>query len=346
MLEDHLLSPGESVKIAIQCLCVLSHIDHDLVEASTGHILANFLTVLQSPHGESLAIPGREFLSLALSFHTKTRTLPVHISRLINSCTPPPQLSSPSIRTYYDGLVASPALAFDHLNKLSMAVRTFITPGQTFEIARRVLDMLQEIWKRFYDVEKAAAADRGQGPRKKRRTSQSFVNVRKEDADADADAITFMLAARIVGTVLTSLPLHTITEVEQARVKSMVAESLSGFVREAILAGIDAVASDRSDRRRDVWATQVVAAAALRLRYTMKSSGHALDGLDDQIDFDKLATTIPQVDDCLPEYSIEIVSLIALGSHLAYSRNYSFVIYHTTDLIVTSSSDKSYLTQL
>jgi hypothetical protein len=332
------------VKIAIQCLCVLSRIDHDLVEASTGHILAKFLTVLQSPHGESLATPTREFLSLSLSFHTKTRTLPTHISRLINSCAPPPQLSSPSIRTFYDGLVASPALALGHLNKLSMAVRTFITPGQTFEIARRVIDMLQEIWKRFRDVEKAVTADRGQGPRKKRRTSQSSVIAGKEDADADA--VTFVLATRIVGTVLTSLPLHTTTEAEQARVKSTVAESLAGFVREAILAGTDAVTSGRSDRRRDVWATQVVAAAALRLQYILQSSGYALDGHDDQNDFDKLVAAILQADDCLPEYSIEIVSLNALRSHLAYSRNKSFVIYRTTDLIATSSSNKSYLTPL
>jgi len=332
------------VKIAIQCLCVLSRIDHDLVEASTGHILAKFLTVLQSPHGESLATPTREFLSLALSFHTKTRTLPAHISRLIHSCAPPPQLSSASIRTFYDGLVASPALALDHLNKLSMAVRTFITPGQTFEIARRVLDMLQEIWKRFRDVEMAATADRGQGPRKKRRTSQCSVNAGKEDADADA--VTFVLATRIVGMVLTSLPLHTITEAEQARVKSTVADSLTGFVREAILAGTDAVTSGRSDRGRDVWALQVVAASALRLRHMLRSSGHALDDYDVQNDFDKLAAAMLQVDDCLPEYSIEIVSLNALVSHLAYSWDESFVIYRTTDLIVTSSSNKSYLTPL
>lgn len=326
------------MKIAIQCLCVLSRVDHDLVEASTGQILAKILTVLPTPNRESLATQIREFLSLALSFHTKTRTLPTHISRLINSCAPPPQLFSPSIRAFYDELVASPALALNHLNSLSMAVRTFITPGQTFEIARQVLDMLQEIWKRFYDIEKTRAADRGQGPRKKRRISQSFVNAGKEDVDADV--VTFVLATRIVGTVLTSLPLHTITRTDQARVKYTVADSLAGFVREAILAGTDAVTSDRSDRGRDVWATQVVAAAALRLLYMLRSSGYALDGHDDQNDFDKLVAAIFQVDDCLPEYSIEIVSLNALGSHLVYSWNKSFVIYCTTDRIVTSSSNK------
>ncbi len=264
---------------------MLSRIDHDLVETFTGPILTKFLTVLQSSHGESLATPAREFLSLALSFHMKTRTLPAHISRLINSSTPPPQHSSPSVRSFYDGLVASPALSLDHLNKLSMAVRTFITPGQTLATTRQVLDMLQEIWKRFREGEKAAVAEFGQRPRKKRRMSQSFGNAGKEDA------------------------VHTITEAEQARVKSTVVESLASFIREAVLAGTDAMTSGSSNREGDIWAIQVVAAAALRLRYMLRSSGHAFDGLDDQDDLNKLVAAVLQVDDCLPEYSIEIVSL-------------------------------------
>ena len=187
-----------------------------------------------------------------------------------------------------------------------MAIRTFITPGQTLDTARQVLVMLQEIWERFRDLERAAAADRGRGARKKRRTSQNAVNAGKEDADTGA--VTFMLAARIATTVLTSLPLHTISEAEQARVKSTVEESLASFLREAIPARTDTITSGGSDRECDVWATQVVAAAALRLRYMLQLSGHSLDGLDDQNDFDKLVAVL-QVDDCLPEYKIEIVSL-------------------------------------
>lgn len=328
--------------MAIQCLCVLSRIDHDLVEASTSHILAKFLTVLQSPHGEFLATPAREFLSLALSFHSKTRTLPAHISHSIDSCASPPQSSSPSIRTFYDGLVASPVLTLDHLNKLSMAVRTFITPGQTLDTARRVLVKLQEIWERFRDAEKAAAAaERGKGARKKRRTSQIILNAGNEDADARA--LTFVLAARIVAIVLTSLPLHTIAEAERARAKSTIVVSLAGFLREAILAGTDIITSGGGDRGRDVWATQIVAAAALRLRYTLQLSGHTLDGLDDQNDFENLVAAVLQVDNCLPEYSIEIVSF----THWDHTRRTheieSFVTYCTPDLIVTSSSNKSYL---
>jgi hypothetical protein len=326
--------------MAIQCLCVLSRIDHDLVEASTSHILPKFLTVLQSPHGEFLAIPAREFLSLALSFHAKTRTLPAHISHLIDSCAPQ-QFSSPSTRTIYDGLVASPALALDHLNKLSMAVRTFITPGQTLDTARRVLVMLQEIWERFRDIEKAAAADRGKVARKKRRTSQNIVSAGNEDADARA--VTFVLAARIVAVVLTSLPLHTITEAERARAKSTVVVSLDGFLREAILAGTGTITSRGSDGGRDVWATQVVAAAALRLRYTLQLSGHTPDSLDDRNDFENLVAAILQVDNCLPEYSIENVSLTHWDHSLRAHEIESFVTYCTPDFIVTPSSNKSYL---
>jgi len=297
----------DSVQIAVQCLCVLSRIDHDLVEESTGHILSTFPSVLQSPPGNSLAIPAHEFLSLALSFHTKTRTLPIHIFRLMDSCTvPPSHISSLSIRASYDGFVASPAFSLSHLNKLSMAMRTFITPGQTLDTARQVLVVLQGIWERFRDMERKVAADHGRGSRKKRRTSEGSANTGREDVAAGG--VTFMLAARIATTVLTSLPLHTIPETEQAKVKTAVRESATGFIRDAILAGTDVTVVESQDDGRDAWATQVVAAAALRLRYMLEMSGHARYDLGNQNDLDDLAAAVLKVDDCLPEYGVEIVS--------------------------------------
>lgn len=296
---------GGTVQIAIQCLCVLSRIDYDLVEASTSRILPKFLTLHQSSRGDLTANYAHEFLSLSLSFHTKTRTLPVHISHLIDSCTQLLHLSSLSIRASYDGLVASPALTMSHLNKLSRAVRTFITPGQTLDTARQVLAALREIWEHFRDMEKVAAADRGRGARKKRRIPETS-NAGK--ADPDVGAVTFTLAARIAMTVLTSLPLHTITEAEQAQLKTTVTESLAGFVREAILTGTGAIISGSSERERDAWAIQVVAAAALRLSYMLQLSGRVRYGHNDQNDLGELAAAGLKVDDCLPEFYVEIVS--------------------------------------
>jgi hypothetical protein len=337
-------SSDESVQIAIQCLCVLSRIDHDLVKDSTRHILPKFLTVLQSPHGESLATHANEYLSLALSFHTKTRTLPIHISHLIDSCTQPaPHSSSLSIRASYDRLVASPVLTMSHLSKLSMAVRIYITPGQTLDTASQVLVVLRGIWERFRDMEKAAAADRGLGQRKKRRISETSSNAGKEDAAAAAAAVTFMLVARIAATVLTSLPLHTITEAEQAKAKAIVANSLTGFVREAILTGTDVVISGSSDQGRDDWSTQIVAAAALRLQYMLQTSGHARYSPNDQNDLGELVAASLKFDDCLPEYSVEIVSQMFMIHTQRTHVIHSSVTYCTMNLIVTSSSSKSFL---
>jgi hypothetical protein len=294
----------------VQCLCVLSRIDHDLVEATTSRILSRFLTVPQSLRGEYVATPAHEFLSLALSYHTKTRTLPVHISRLVDSCALPSlYLSSLSLRTSYDGLVASPVLTKGHLDRLSNAVRTFITPGQTLDTARRVVVMLRDIWDRFHDVEKATIADHERGARKKRRTSTSESPRRAREEDADAAAVTFVLAARIAAVVLSSLPLHTATEAEQAKVQAIVTESLGGFVREARLAGTEAAISGSGDRRHDMWAAQVVAAAALRFLYTLQMSAHAQHLPGDQIALGDQIAAILKVDGCLPEYRVEIVSL-------------------------------------
>jgi len=323
---------------------VLSRIDHDLVEASTSHILPKFLTLHQASHGEFLENHAHEFLSLALSFHAKTRTLPVYISHLIDSCIQlPPYFASLPMQASYDGLVASPALTMNHLNKLSMSVRIFITPGQTLDTARQVLAVLREIWERFRDMEKAAAADHGRGTRKRRRISETSSSGGK--GDAGAGAVTFMLAARIATAVLTSLPLHTITEAEQAQVKTAVSESLAGFVREAILAGTSAIISGSSDRGGDAWATQVVAAAALRLQYMLQmSAGHARYGLYDQNDLDELAASALKVDDCLPEYNVEIVSLTYSGHSQRTHRVQSSVTCCTTNLVGTSSSSKYFLT--
>ncbi|KAI0252608.1 hypothetical protein BJV78DRAFT_324558 [Lactifluus subvellereus] len=297
----------ENVQIAVQCLCVLSRIDHDLLEAVTSRILSKFLTVLQPPREEYPVTPAHEFLFLALSYHSKTRTLPVHISRLVDSCAlPSPYLSSLSIRTSYDGLVASPALTTSHLDRLSKAVRTFITPGQTLDTARRVIDMLRDIWERFHDVEKASAADYERGARKKRRTSISESTRKAREEDADAPAVSFVLATRIVAVVLSSLPLHTVTEAEQAKVQAIVTESFDGFVREAIRASTDAAISGSSDRRRDVWAAQVVGAAALRLLYTLQMSVPARHLPSDQNDLGDLAAAVLKVDGTLPEYGVEI----------------------------------------
>ncbi|KAI0307580.1 hypothetical protein B0F90DRAFT_24804 [Multifurca ochricompacta] len=169
-----LTSPNhENVRTAIQCLCLLSRIDHDLVEDSTSRILAKFPIIFQW-RGGPLDAPVHELLSLALSYHTRTRTLPAHISRLLmDSCTIPPFLPPSSMRISYDSLVASPVFTRDHLNKLSKAVRTFITPGQTLDTARRVIVMLRDTWRRFWDAEKAVATDCEMEARKKRRTSES-----------------------------------------------------------------------------------------------------------------------------------------------------------------------------
>lgn len=228
-----------------------------------------------------------------------------------------------------------------HLSKLSMAVRIYITPGQTLDTARQVLVVLRGIWERFRDMEKAVAADRGRGQRKKRRISATSSNAGKEDAAASA--VTFMLVARIAATVLTSLPLHTITEAEQAKAKTIVANSLTGFVREAILTGTNVVIFESSDRGGDDWSTQIVAAAALRLQYMLQTSGHALYGPNDQNDLGELVAAGLKFDDCLPEYSVEIVSQMLMVHTQRTHVIHSSVTYCTMNLIVTSSSSKSFL---
>ncbi|KAH9060868.1 Urb2/Npa2 family-domain-containing protein [Lactarius vividus] len=301
-----------NIQLAIQCLCVLSRIDHSFVEASTGRILSTIFTICQSSGGKSFAEPAHEFLSLTLSYHSKTRTLPIHISRLVESCTVPyPHIPSFPVRTSYDELAASPVLTASHLDKLSKAVRTFITPGQIFDTATQALFTLRDIWKTVRDMENASTGGREPHARKKRRTTGRS---EKAKEDADANAVTFAFAARIAATVLSSLPLHSATDAVQMEVQATVEGSLDGFVREAILMGASAAVS--GDTSGNIWAAQVVAAAALRLRYLLQSSVQACYTPDYQSDSEGLFAEVLAVENRLPEYSVEIFRhLFQHGSH-------------------------------
>jgi hypothetical protein len=205
----------------------------------------------------------------------------------------------------YDQLVASPILTTSHLDKLSKAVRTFITPGQTLDTATRVLVTLRDIWERVHDVENVSVVGREHHARKKRRTTGRS---EKAKEDVDANGVTFVLAARIAATVLSSLPLHSATEAVQREVQATVKGSLDGFIREAILAGANATVSAGTDGRHNIWAAQVVAAAALRLQYLLQLSVHARYPLNYQSDSEGLFAEVLAVEDRLPEYSVEIVS--------------------------------------
>ncbi len=205
----------------------------------------------------------------------------------------------------YDELAASPILTTSHMDKLSKAVQTFITPGQILDMATRVLVMLRDIWERVCDVENVSAVGREHHARKKRRTTGRS---EKAKGDVDSNGVTFALAARIAAIVLSSLPLHSATEAVQREVQATVKGSLDGFVREAILIGQNAAVSGGTDGRHNIWAAQVVAAAALRLRYLLQLSVHARYTPDYQSDSEGLFAEVLVVEDRLPEYSVEIVS--------------------------------------
>lgn len=225
----------------------------------------------------------------------------------MDSCTvPPPHTSSFPVRMSYDELAASPILTTSHLDKLSKAVRTYITPGQTLDTAKRVLVILRDIRKKVRDGENVSAVSQEHHARKKRRKTG---HVEKAKEDVDAYGVTFVLAARIAATVLSSLPLHSTAEAVQKEVQATVKESLDSFIREATLAGATATVSRGTDGRHNIWAAQVVAAAALRLRYLLQSSVHAWYTTNNQSDSEGLFAQVLAVEDRLPEYSVEIVSL-------------------------------------
>ncbi|TFY75108.1 hypothetical protein EWM64_g8905, partial [Hericium alpestre] len=105
---------GANIDVVFETLCVLTRIDHDLIDPSIPSIIPRILTDSCPSTG-----PSAQLLSIILTYHNTTRTLPTHLSRILASLLQPPPTAH--IPTFYTHATASPLLAHGHLDKLARA---------------------------------------------------------------------------------------------------------------------------------------------------------------------------------------------------------------------------------
>lgn len=138
-------------------------------------------------------------------------------------------------------------------------MRNFVTPGQVLETIGDVSGRLREAYRRFVESGAKHAADRGDGPRKKRKKGALLPS--EDLSEIEYHAISFVLVAKVMVAVLRSLPLHTVT----GEVRSE-AEQLIGEVHATVAVRALADGFDKSDRTGS-WAWQLVLGGALHLHY-------------------------------------------------------------------------------
>ncbi|KAI0067870.1 hypothetical protein BV25DRAFT_1876669 [Artomyces pyxidatus] len=320
-----------SPQAATECLCVLSRIDHDLVDPFVEAIILKFLNTSQvsrDTFASSSSVPASDFLSLLLSYHIKTRTIPAHLSRLLSSfASPLPSDSHP--REYYQHLMASPVFSEGHLEQLSRAVHTFITPGQTLSTAQDILVAFQTAWNAYQEAELAGAADLGIGARKKRRKSEQTLKVAK-NFDAEASAISFVLVSRVVAVVLKSLPLQTVTDGVQDSIRVAIRDVFDSVIVDAISTALERTAVDGESKARnrdeEVWSTHVSGAAALRCGYIVQMTGNLRSSPMSWEPLEQKLVGVCVSQELLPELRVEIYRSL-LGKTAITETFYSEILF-------------------
>ncbi len=236
-----------------------------------------------------------QYLQLLLEYDSKTRDLPsaiVHVSEAF---------SVPHLERIPDGPLAayrlassSPLTSQPFLDKLARAVHNFLTPGQVLETISDVSRSLKDAYECFVERDAGQSADRGGGPRKKRRKSAAQPS--NDYSDSEYHAISFALIARNMTVVLRSLPLHSLTHDTRAEAERSVREVYAAVATRALVDGLGNI--DRSGSQP--W--QFIVIGALRLHYGLARApalrlelplGHEL--LSDMLKCVSSACVIPEV---------------------------------------------------
>ncbi|KAJ7169665.1 Urb2/Npa2 family-domain-containing protein [Mycena filopes] len=207
------------------------------------------------------------FLELLLEYHVKTRTMHTYIETLFTAVAARSQKVQPLVHRYRCSLSGA-LLHSTHMERLADCTRKFLTAGQTGQTVTFILETLEGCWNQIYT------------------------------ADTDDPALTFCFSATLASVVLAALPLHALPEATFREVNDSMNELRNGFLPRAVTKALKTVRKNVADS----WASQIIAAALLRLQY-------ALDTPYTEKLWGKIEATSEEPH-LLPELSLEIFRML------------------------------------
>ncbi|KAJ6509305.1 Urb2/Npa2 family-domain-containing protein [Mycena vitilis] len=260
----------ETASLATTCLSKLMQIDHDLILKDVPRILPRLL------HIPDVLPFIFDFLELLLDYHVKTRTMHTHIETLFAAMVTPQPLPS-GVQSHYRCASSSALLHPIHLERLADCTRKFLTSTQTGQAVSFIFETLQALWNQISGTTDTESSNRL--------------------------AATFCFSARLASIVLTSLPLQALADAMLQEVNNSIIEIRSAFLPRALSKALKIIRKNVSSS----WASQVVAAAVLRLQY-------ALDTPPTEKLWAKLGSE--SADEVLPELSLEIFRMLLKWSSM------------------------------
>ncbi|KAJ7655049.1 Urb2/Npa2 family-domain-containing protein [Mycena polygramma] len=256
---------AETASLATTCLSKLMQIDHDLILKDVPRILSRLL------HIPDVLPSIFDFLELLLEYHVKTRTMHTHVETLFAAMVAPQTLPA-GVQSHYRCASSCALLHPIHLERLANCTRKFLTSTQTGQAVSFIFETLQALWNQ--------------------------ISATTDTESSDRLAATFCFSARLASIVLTSLPLQALPDTTLQEVNNSINEIRSAFLPRALSKALKIIRKNVSNS----WASQVVAAAILRLQY-------ALDTPHTEKLWAKLGSE-SEDEQILPELSLEIFRML------------------------------------
>lgn len=236
-----------------------------------------------------------------------------YISILLSSLTSLPSVT-PS-REIYTTSFSSPLLHLAHLDRLAKCTRNFLTPGQTRDAVLGIFQVLEESWNVFWEAQQRVSSDVGKGSRKKRKTNTEGLPAGARINSPEALVVRFALAARLSCTVLPAFSLQILPESARQEVRQLLADFQLNFIRRVLTQIFEEVWKNRQDQRDDLWASQVAAAALLRLEYILVAARQLeLQAASDERESERMLEIVSD-SKLLPELGVEIVCIFFYLRH-------------------------------
>ncbi|KAF9499876.1 hypothetical protein BDN71DRAFT_1586526 [Pleurotus eryngii] len=235
----------EIQRSAIECLNTLTRIDYELVSFALSPLLTRLL-LLFTP----LAF---QLLDLLIDYHARSRSIDVYVHNVFEALDPThitalgndgPKLCQASS----SGALLHPT----HLDHLGRSIRSFATPNQTKGLVKYIVTHLQDAWSRY---EEASASSSNGGSGKKARVSEW-----------DIASTIYTHSARLSAIVLSSLSINAVSSEQRSEIVKDVDQAGELLVK-TVLGKLLKVS--RWQKSPIAWSAQIVAAAALRLHYSL-----------------------------------------------------------------------------
>ncbi|KAF8078378.1 Urb2/Npa2 family-domain-containing protein [Lyophyllum atratum] len=290
---------------AVESLSALARIDYELIVPLVPRIFQKLLLSRDS------SLSSLTFLDLILAYHTKTRTANTYIETLFSALLPhqtPSFQDSP--REAYQTSLSGPLFEATHLQHLSKAIQAFLSGGQALPTTEFIYSFLKDAWENF----EAAGVDGEERSPKRRKTMD--VDSISPVVSRDHWAVVFALSTHIATVVLSSLPVHAVTEVIRQELLSLLRD-VRKFAHRIVKKAMKVLKKLGGD---DAWSLSIVAAASLRLQYALDISGYVSPPSFEDEKLCKKISEIIQSETLLPELLIELSRFLF---HMALKREHT-----------------------